>query len=312
MTTYLELRAKIARAIQDPDNETFSDDTIKDVVSSVWADLSRVAPQQFQEDITPLADTLSYPLRADIFPDPNPDIELRNVEIWDTTATPNTVAYWVTPKKAHFQDLAHSQAGWEVWNGTLYLPNRYVSLINVDDHVIRVWGYSPWPLPDTQQSIPGPTTGVAATNLITNADHGLVAGDAVQFTSLTGGAGITAAITYYVIASGLTADDFKISTTAGGAELDFTTDITEATLIKVVSVDADLLPFPHSYEEALVIGAHVGILRRLTNNRALFTAWQTRSNNTDVSMASLMNDLESAKDEWRRLTRAIQVAREGV
>jgi hypothetical protein len=225
MTTYVELREKIARAIQDPDNETFSDDTIKDVVSSVWPDLGRVAPEQYTEDITPLADTLSYALRADVFDSPNPDIELRNVEVWDTDATPNQIVYWVTPKKGHFTDLAHSQAGWEVWGGTLYLPNRIVAGIDVDSHAIRVWGYSPWEMP---------------------------------------------------------------------------------------VADEDVMPFPQSYEEALIIGANVGILRRLTNNRALFTAWQTRSNNTDVSMASLMNDLESAKDEWRRLTRAIQVAREGV
>jgi len=224
-TTYLELRQKIARAIQDPDNETFSDDTLKDVVSSVWADIGRVAPEQFTEDITPIADQLSYDLRADVFTDPNPDVELRNVEIWDTDASPNVPVFWVTPKKAHYADLAHSQAGWEVWNGTLYLPNRVVAGIDVDAQVIRVWGYSPWAM---------------------------------------------------------------------------------------VVEDSDQLPFPHSYEEALVVGANVGILRRLTSNRALFTAWQTRSNNTDVSMASLMNDLEAAKDEWRRLQRAIQVAREGV
>lgn len=224
-TTYLQLRARIAREIQDPDNETFSDDTIKDVVSSVWADLSRVAPEQFVEDIQPIEDQLDYDLRSDIFSDPNPDIELRNVEIWNAEVTPPLQVFWVTPKKAHPTDLAHSQAGWEVWNGTLYLPRRIVAGINVDTHVIRVWGYSPWAYPDE---------------------------------------------------------------------------------------DTDVLPFPQSYVEALVIGAQVGVLRRLTSNRALFTSWQTRSNNTDVSMASLMNDLESAKDEWRRLSRAIQVAREGV
>jgi len=226
MTTYAELRDKIARAIQDPDNETFSDDTIKDVVSSVWQDLSRVAPKQFVEDIDQVADALSYDLLTDVWDDPNPDVELRNVEIWDSNPTPARHVYFVPPKKGHPTDLAHSQAGWEVWNGTLYLPNRWVSALAVSaDYFLRVWGYTPWEMP-------------------------------VE--------------------------------------------------------DGDTLPFPASYEEALVIGAHVGILRRLTNNRALFTSWQTRSNNTDVSMASLMNDLESAKDEWRRLSRAIQVAREGV
>lgn len=222
MTTYLELRDKIARTIGDPDNDVFEDATIKDIVSSAWADLGRMAPEQYTEDITPLADTLTYALRADVFADPNPDITLRNVEIWQ--ASPEQHRYWVSPKTSHPQHLAHSDAGWEVWNGTLRIPQRYLDLIRLDDDTIRVWGYSPW---------------------------------------------------------------------------------------EMVVADDDDLPFPQSYEEALVVAANVGVLRRLTSNRALFTQWQTRSNNTDVSMASLMNDLESAKDEWRRLAREMRVDREG-
>jgi hypothetical protein len=50
--------------------------------------------------------------------------------------------------------------------------------------------------------------------------HGLVAGDAVRF--YTTGAlptGLTANTTYYVIASGLTADVFRVATSAGGAAI---------------------------------------------------------------------------------------------
>ena len=69
-------------------------------------------------------------------------------------------------------------------------------------------------------------TGVAATDLFTKATHGLVANDKVRFTILVGGTGITVNTTYYVIASGLTANDFRVSATLGGATINFTTDAT--------------------------------------------------------------------------------------
>lgn len=78
-------------------------------------------------------------------------------------------------------------------------------------------------------------TGVAATDLLTSTGHGLVAGDRVRFLALTGGAGLTAnAIDYFVIATGLTANDFKVSATSGGSAVDFTTDITAGTVGKVL------------------------------------------------------------------------------
>lgn len=69
------------------------------------------------------------------------------------------------------------------------------------------------------------TTGVAATDLFTSTAHGYVAGDRVVFGGTgTGGAGVVKGQEYYVIASGLTANDFKVSATAGGASIDMTSD----------------------------------------------------------------------------------------
>ncbi len=66
-------------------------------------------------------------------------------------------------------------------------------------------------------------TATAATNLINRTAHGFVAGNQVTF-GTTGTLPATLAIVtpYYVIASGLTADVFKVSTTLGGSELDIT------------------------------------------------------------------------------------------
>jgi microcystin-dependent protein len=76
--------------------------------------------------------------------------------------------------------------------------------------------------------------GVALTDTFTSTAHGLVAGDALIFTTLLGGIGLsTNGPIYYVIASGLTANAFKLSLTAGGAAVDFTSDVTAGSFVVV-------------------------------------------------------------------------------
>jgi hypothetical protein len=69
-------------------------------------------------------------------------------------------------------------------------------------------------------------TSAAADDIIDATAHGFVAGDAIVFTELTGGTGVTVGQVYYVIATALTADDFQFSATPGGAAVDWSTDIT--------------------------------------------------------------------------------------
>jgi hypothetical protein len=81
--------------------------------------------------------------------------------------------------------------------------------------------------------------GAAATNLFTSAGHGMVAGQPLSFVSKTGGTGISLDTRYFVIASGLTSNAFKVSLTDGGAEVDFTTNFTAGTF----KLLAPLAPF---------------------------------------------------------------------
>jgi hypothetical protein len=63
-----------------------------------------------------------------------------------------------------------------------------------------------------------------STDTIAYTGHGLAAGDAVVYGNL-GGTSIAGLVTntiYYVIASGLTADAFKVSATSGGSAIDLT------------------------------------------------------------------------------------------
>lgn len=64
-------------------------------------------------------------------------------------------------------------------------------------------------------------------------------------------------------------------------------------------------------EQAVMEYVHVQALERLTFERDLFTQWQTRSGNTDISPAGLMSALTQARDAWRRTRRDILVLREG-
>jgi hypothetical protein len=86
-------------------------------------------------------------------------------------------------------------------------------------------------------NVAGTLTSVASTDLFTTSvAHGFVAGDAVVFGSLTGGAGLTVGKRYYVIAAGLTTTVFAVSLTVGGGSFDHTTNVTAGTVAKFQNV----------------------------------------------------------------------------
>jgi hypothetical protein len=82
------------------------------------------------------------------------------------------------------------------------------------------------------------TTAGVTSNDIVSAAHGLSADDRIALFTLPGAPGGTptgptyygtgTGVLYYVLSAGLTADSFNLSTSSGGAELDFTTDGTLA------------------------------------------------------------------------------------
>ncbi len=92
----------------------------------------------------------------------------------------------------------------------------------------------------TNDNNQGATAATGATieaddELVTDSGHGLTAGDQVMFTSLTNGAGLklSAFETYFVIAAGITANDFSVSLTKGGSAVAITTDYSDATYVKL-------------------------------------------------------------------------------
>ena len=113
-----------------------------------------------------------------------------------------------------------------------------------------------------------------ATNVITSACHGLVAGDRIAF-AVSGGrlpCGIQATENYFVLADGFTTGAFKISTSAGGTEVDFTILDTAATyeIGKVIDLttytfDADIRSgFGESLAGSLICTATSAIAGKLS------------------------------------------------
>jgi len=213
-STFGELKTEVSEALRDPDLLTFDDAAVGRLVNMGIAQIGRVSPEPFQEDIAPLADTLEYVLRENEFGgDTVPEIELSRVEMWDTTTTPYTRRYVVPAASAGY--IADSETGWMNWGGTLSLPRRIQQAMAgmEDNYLIRVWGYSPYPELFAEEDL-----------------------------------------------------------FAGGTELKW----------------------------AVVMFGHLSGLRRLVNERELFSQWQTRSGNVDTTFAGLMADYNSTRDEWRR------------
>lgn len=222
MSTLGTMKTLVARDLRDPSNKTFSATEVGDLILSGLTEVGRLAPERFQEDLTVVADTLRYQLRMDEFLNVAvPELEVVRVEVWDITDTPDKFLYRVRPADAEYQ--THSYAGWKLWGGFLELPNWIEESLTVGDHSIRVWGYSPYPMP---------------------------------------------------------ADD--------NAQLGVSNEL----------------------EQAIRAYCRVEAAQRLLADRTLFTQWQTRANNSDVSPAALMNDLNIALEDWRRRSRAITVLRE--
>jgi hypothetical protein len=90
----------------------------------------------------------------------------------------------------------------------------------------------------------GSVTGVEATNIITVPGSAFVNGNALTFTSLTGGAGLVIGTKYYVVS--VSGTSFQLATSQGGTAINFTTDITAATVL--VQTD-DLLVWSSEFRD---------------------------------------------------------------
>lgn len=223
-TTPAALKSRIITVLLDPSAKTFTAGLQTELLTSGLIEIGRHVPAQYTEDITPVANQLSYLLGTAVFAAGSTDIEPMRVEIWDSTTDPESLIYPVNPAGAEW---APNDSGWVFWNSYLYLPTRVVRGLqgHEADYLIRIFGYMPYIIP--------------------------------------------------------TADD-------------------------------DVLPLSQEAEQAVVKFARVEGLELLLANRDLFTQWQTRSGNSDISPAGLQNQLSMARADWRQYSRAISRLRSPV
>lgn len=209
---------RVSDLLQDPNRQTFTLAMVGDLTYAALAEVGRLAPEQFTEDIPLVAGQLTYAVRsADFAAEAVPEIELVRVEIWDPTQTPDAFVASV-PHAAEGEAVADT--GWSMWGGELTLPTRVIKGVEgyENQYVIRVFGYSPYVAP-------------VSTN--------------------------------------------------------------------------DVIAVSKEIEQAMLDYCWLEALKMLLASRNLFTQWQTRTGNADMSPAGLMNEKNVANDEWRRKSRAI-------
>lgn len=136
MSTLLELVTRVSRELRDTGNVTFTTAMVTDLINSGITEMSRIAPQPFQEDIE--ADgSLSYQLGAATA---DKRWHVTRAELW--YATPLRF-YCVLPFVADSL-VNSSQAGWRVFNGYLELPQGWAEFAADATYTIRVWGGKPY------------------------------------------------------------------------------------------------------------------------------------------------------------------------
>lgn len=143
MITFVQLKAKLAAALRDPDQDTFEEDELGDLLNGAIAEVGKLAPLPYTETITVLANTLTYELASAVLDAPSSDVRVARVEVWDSTQTPDEfVARLIPGSEAYVNE---SDTGWRNWAGTLYLTNAQERALVVGTHILRVWGYAPHP-----------------------------------------------------------------------------------------------------------------------------------------------------------------------
>lgn len=142
----------------------------------------------------------------------------------------------------------------------------------------------------------------ASPAVITKATHGLTVNDIVQF-STTGSlpTGLTVGVSYYVLSSGLTTNDFQVSLVAGGTAINTssagsgTHSVTKVTPIAVSPNDPMLTRLPSAGEKTAISGysgAGVGSLNKLidyvagTNGNIVDQSQTTQNGSVTVGEAN--------------------------
>lgn len=152
-TTFGNLKTRVAEVLLDPNARTFTSSMVEELIQRGLVEVGRILPEQFTEDIDLVSHQITYTPRIGDFGAAVPDIDVKRVEVWDTTTDIENFIARIPP--AAQQPVAGQDAGWYVWSGVLYLPTRFVASLDsyLSSYVLRVWGYSPYVPPNSDDDI---------------------------------------------------------------------------------------------------------------------------------------------------------------
>lgn len=97
---------------------------------------------------------------------------------------------------------------------------------------LTIGNYTPGSNPSTFS-----ITGIASSDIIDAPGHNFTNGQAIRFTNLNGGLGLTTSATYFV--REVSGSSFKVAATSGGPAVEFSTDITSGTVSTSQNVSVD-------------------------------------------------------------------------
>ena len=150
----LTLTPLVSSDLHDPSNLTFSATQVGDIINSALAEIGRICPPEFREDITTVSSTvMDYILQHTIFPTGSPLVRAFRVEAWDASVTPNQYITQLRPASQEY--VSASATGWECRNGILTLTNSqlYNMFQDIATPFLRVWGYGAYPLLDAAGTV---------------------------------------------------------------------------------------------------------------------------------------------------------------
>lgn len=397
MTTLAELKTQAASLLYDPENRTFDSAALGYFINGGIAEVSRIAPQTFREDVDLLPDTLAYPLRGGSgnlvanpsFEDGDDTITVATYlavsagdeELtggWSPTVASTRVGYSTSinaktgtrigilkpaaavPSHALYQNIpvnagsTYFVSGWH-WKGVaggrssqLRFHTLDASEVVVTTDAVAHTTTSADPYYVTGSIVIPDDDSVAFIQVVLYATTASLntAGELFAFEDIR----VSEEETSLVTSNSLDAIEVRrvevwstnyeparkvgiISPSRGDSEsgwewwdgrlnipyrwlaqLDTATDYLKVTgyapYDKLTS-ETQVTDLSFELEQLVMDYVNMKALTRLVNERDLFTQWQTRSGNSDVSPASLMSSLAQARESWRRSKREALVVRTG-
>lgn len=305
-TTFGALKTRVSTVMQDPDLRTFTEDLVEELVWSALVEVGRIAPEFYTEDIDPVESALAYQLRyapvdVDFTAEADTDVitatahgltantRIRFTELTGGTGLSLYTTYYVV------QDSLTDEEFVDGFKVTLALNGAVVDItedatadssfrrVGSEDaipeiEVVRVEVWDPTQAPDAYiMTIPP-----GSKQPISGGD----AGWSVWGGILTVPSRIAQSMDQYL--------DQYIYRVWGYSPY----------LMPVA--DADVIAVSREVEQAMLWFIRLEAIELLLGSRDLFTQWQTRSGNTDITPAQLMNQKSTAEQAWARKSRAIQ------